>query len=96
VRKRALYLENNASSGGTTIMKAMIKDTADAIADLTSPTLADATTGHALDACKTVKLLLENSLPFATQKPSVTMSQVRTWLEIARTDLLPGNPQNAF
>jgi hypothetical protein len=77
-------------------MKVMIADAQDAIDDLTSPNLTAKASTDALDALRTVKLLLQNGLPFATQKPAELMTQVRAWLEIARGDLLPGNPQNDF
>jgi hypothetical protein len=40
--------------------------------------------------------ILENSLPFADNQPTTPMIQVQTWLGIARQDLLPGNPNDAF
>jgi hypothetical protein len=96
IRKRAQYLGGHTTSGGTTIVNVMIADSQDAIEDLDTPALTGQATADALQAMRTVKLLLENSLPFATQKPAVPMSQVQSWLQIARNDLLPGNPQNDF
>jgi hypothetical protein len=96
IRKRAIYLQNNATQGGTTIMNVMIKDTQDAINDLTTPNLSGSATANALQALTTLKLLLQNSLPFANNQPSTPMIQVQDWLQIARQDLLPTNPNNAF
>jgi hypothetical protein len=96
IRKRAQHLASHTTSGGTAIMKVMIADSQDAIQDLDSPNLPGKASADALQAMRTVKQLLENGLPFATQKPAVLMTQVQTWLELARTDLIPGNPQNDF
>ena len=96
VRKRVQYLGNNATPGGTEIMNIAIKDTQDAISDLTSPTLTGTATTNALQALRTVKLSLQNSLPFANSQPSVPMSQVVTWLSIAEGDLITANPLNDF
>jgi hypothetical protein len=96
IRKRARYLGSHTTSGGTTIRKVMIADTQDAIDDLGAPALTGKASADAREALFTVKQLLKNGLPFATQKPATLMTQIQTWLEIARTDLLPGNPQNDF
>jgi hypothetical protein len=96
IRKRAQHLGSHTTSGGTVIMKVMIADSQDAIDDLASPNLTGKASADALAAMHTVKKLLQNGLPFATQKPSVLMTQVQTWLEVARTDLVPGNPQDDF
>jgi hypothetical protein len=96
VRKRAQFLSNNATPGGTTIMNVMIADTQDAIDVLTVSTLSSTATASALQALVTVKQHLQNSLPFANDKPTVPMSQAITWLGIAKTNLLPTNPLNDF
>jgi cytochrome c peroxidase len=96
VRKRVQFLASNATPGGTTIMNVAIKDAGDAIADLQAPALSGQATANALQALRTVKLLLQNSLPFANNQPTVPMSQAVTWLAIAENALLPGNPNHAF
>ncbi len=96
IRKRAIYLQNNATQGGTTIMNAMIKDTQDAINDLTTPDLSGSATANALQALTTLKLLLQNSMPFANSEPTTPMIQAEAWLQIARQDLLPTNLNNVF
>jgi hypothetical protein len=96
VRKRVQFLASNATPGGTTIMNVAIKDTGDAIADLQAPALSGQATANALQALRTVKLFLQDSLPFANNQPTVPMNQVVTWLDIAERALVPGNPNNAF
>jgi len=96
VRKRVLYLLNNATPGGTTIMNVAIKDVQDAIDDLDAPALRAPATVNALQALRTVKLLLQNTLPFANDQPVTSMIQASTWLSIAQRDLLPGNPNDDF
>jgi hypothetical protein len=96
VLKRATYLQNNATAGGTTILNLAIKDTQDAINDLTTPTLSSTATANAIVALKTVLLTLQNSAPFANNMPPAPMSQVATWLTIAKNDLLTSNPNNDF
>jgi len=96
VRKSVQYLGSNATPGGTQIMNIAIDNTQDAINDLTSPTLAGAATANALQALRTVKLSLQNSLPFANNMPTVPMSQVVTWLGIAENDLITQNPLHDF
>jgi hypothetical protein len=96
VRKRAKYLSNNATPGGTTIMNVMIRDTQDAIDDLSVSQLGGSATAGALQALVTLKLHLQNSLPFADNQPSVPMSQAITWLGIAESNLIPQNPLNDF
>jgi cytochrome c peroxidase len=96
IRKRVQYLANNATPGGTQIMTIAIKESQDAITDLTSPTLTGVATANALQALRTVKLSLQNSLPFANSAASVPMSQVVTWLGIAESDLITANPLNDF
>lgn len=96
VRKRVAYLRDNATQGGATIMRIAIEDTRDAIDALTSPTLGGSATASALHALQTARQSLEMSLPFANDQPSVPMSQVLTWLEVARGNLIPGNPLGEF
>jgi len=69
---------------------------ADAIADLTSPTLNAAATANAVTALRVVAATLANSVPFANQAPQSPMIQAAAWLDIAKNDLIPGNPNNAF
>ena len=96
VRKSVQYLANNATPGGTQIMTIAIKECQDAIVDLSSPTLVGAATVNALQALRTVKQSLENSLPFANSAPAVPMSQVLTWLNIAENNLITANPLHDF
>ncbi len=96
VRKRATYLENNATQGGTTIMNQAITDTQNAINVLTAPSLTSSATANAITALKTVELTFQNSLPFANSQPTTPMIQVVTWLGIAENDLLTGNPNGDF
>jgi hypothetical protein len=96
VRRRAVYLQTHATTGGTAIMNLAIKDTQDALDDLGAPALAGAATQDARIALLNVKAILENTLPFANQQPSTEMIQVLTWLGLARGDLLTGNPDNEF
>ena len=96
VRKSVQYLANNATPGGTQIMTVAIAECQDAIDDLTTPTLTGTATVNALQALRTVKLSLQNSLPFANNAPSVPMSQVATWLGIAENNLITANPLNDF
>lgn len=96
VRKSMTYLASNATPGGTQIMTIAIKECGDAIASLTSPTLTGSATANALQALRTVKQSLENSLPFANSAPAVPMSQALTWLDIAQRALITQNPLNDF
>jgi hypothetical protein len=96
VRKRVLFLENNATPGGTTIMNVAIRDVHDAITDLEVPALSAPATANALQALKTLELFLQNSLPFANNQPTTPMIQAGAWLDIAEHALIPGNPNNAF
>jgi hypothetical protein len=96
VRKRVQYLAANATPGGTTIMNIAIKDTQDAIDDLRSPTLTGSATANALQALTTIKLMLQNSLPFADNQPTVVMNQTVTWLAIAENALITSNPLHDF
>jgi cytochrome c peroxidase len=96
VRKRVQFLAGNATPGGTTILNIAIKDTQDAIDDLRSPTLPGKATTDALQALVTIKLLLQNSLPFANSQPTVVMNQAVTWLAIAEGNLITSNPLNDF
>jgi cytochrome c peroxidase len=96
VRKRVQFLAANATPGGTTIMNVAIVDTQDAITALGSPTLSGPATANALQALRTVKQSLQNSLPFANSKPTVPMNQVVTWLDIAKNTLITQNPLNDF
>jgi hypothetical protein len=96
VRKRAIYLQNNATQGGTTIMQLAIKDTQDAITDLNISNLNGTATSHAVIALINVKAIFQNTLPFANQEPSTEMIQVLTWLGLAKNDLLATNPNNDF
>ncbi len=96
IRRRVIYLRDNATPGGTTIMNIAIKDAQDAISDLTSPTLPGSATANALQAMQTVKLSLQNSLPFANNQPTTPMIQVLAWLDIAKNDLITSNPLNDF
>jgi hypothetical protein len=96
VRKRVSYLEANATAGGATILDVAIRDTQDAIDDLSAPALSSQATANAVTALKTVKLTLQNSLPFASNEPPAPMIQAITWLGIAETDLLTSNPNNDF
>jgi hypothetical protein len=94
VRKRVLYLEANATEGGTTIMTQAIADAQSAVRVLTAPELNGTSTLDAINALKTVALSLQDSLPYANNQPSVPMSQVATWLTIAKMDLLPASQPN--
>lgn len=96
VRKSVQYLANNATPGGTQIMTIAIKECQDAIDDLTTPTLSGPATVNALQALRTVKQSLQNSLPFANSAPAVPMSQVLTWLDVAKNALITANPLNDF
>jgi hypothetical protein len=96
VRKRVLYLQQNATAGGATIMSIAIKDVKDAIADLEAPALSAPATANALQALRTVQQLLQNSLPFANNQPTTPMMQAAQWLQIAENALIPGNPNNEF
>jgi hypothetical protein len=96
IRKRAVYLENNATQGGTTIMNQAITDAQNAIDVLTAPELTGTATTNAISALKTIKLSLQNSLPFADNQPTTPMIQVVAWLGIAENDLLTSNPNNDF
>ncbi|HEX9298287.1 MAG TPA: hypothetical protein VF881_20750, partial [Polyangiaceae bacterium] len=96
IRRRVTYLRDNATPGGTTIMNVAIKDAQDAISDLTTTTLTGTATANALQALRTVKLSLENSLPFANNQPTTPMIQVLAWLDIAKNNLIASNPLNDF
>jgi hypothetical protein len=96
IRQRVLYLGSNATAGGTTIMNIAIRDAQDAIDDLTAPSMTSQSTANALLALRTVKQSLQVSLPFANDMPSTSMSQVATWLQIAKADLITNNPNNDF
>jgi cytochrome c peroxidase len=96
VRKRVLYLLNNSTPGGTTIAKVALADVQDAIDDLSVPTLQAPATVEAIRALRVVKLLIENSMPFINNQPVSPMIQASTWLDIAKRDLAPGNPNNDF
>lgn len=96
IRKRVLYLGNNATPGGTAILSVAIEDTQDAIDDLTAPALSGTATANALQALRTLKLLFTNSLPFANQGSTTVMLQAAAWLDIAEHNLLTGNPNADF
>jgi len=96
IRTRVLYLGGNATAGGTTIMNVAIRDAQDAIDDLTAPSMTSQSTANALLALRTVKQSLQVSLPFANNMPSTSMTQVATWLQIAKADLITNNPNNDF
>lgn len=96
VRRRVTYLASNATGGGTTIMNVAIRDTQDAIDDLSAPSLTAPATVNALSALRTVKQSLQLSLPFANNQPTVPMNQVVTWLQIAENDLVTSNPNQDF
>jgi hypothetical protein len=96
VRKRALYLQSNATQGGTTIMNQAIADTQSAINVLTAPELNGVATANGISALKTVLLSLQNSLPFANNEPTVPMMQIVAWLQVAENDLLTSNPNSDF
>ena len=96
IRQRVLYLGGNATAGGTTIMNIAIRDAQDAIDDLTAPSMTSQSTANALLALRTVKQSLQVSLPFANDMPSTSMTQVATWLQIAKADLITNNPNNDF
>jgi hypothetical protein len=96
VRQRVNYLGNNATAGGTTIMNVAIRDTQDAISDLTVASLSAPATVNALSALRTVKQSLQVSLPFANSQPTVPMTQVAVWLNIAENDLITSNPNKDF
>jgi hypothetical protein len=96
VRKRALYLQSNATEGGTTIFAQAIADTQSAIDVLTAPELNGVATINAISALKTVLLSWQNSLPFANNEPTVPMMQIVAWLQVAEDDLLTSNPNGDF
>jgi hypothetical protein len=96
VRKRVAFLGNNATPGGAHILAVAQRDVADAIADLSVPSLSSPATANALVALRTVALILQNSEPYADQQPLTPMLQALTWLDIAKRDLVPGNPNNDF
>jgi hypothetical protein len=96
IRQRVLYLGSNATAGGTTIMNLAIRDAQDAIDDLSAPSMTSQSTANAIFALRTVKQSLQVSLPFANDMPSTPMTQVATWLQIAKTDLITNNPNNDF
>jgi hypothetical protein len=96
IRRRVTFLRDNATQGGTTIMNIAIKDSQDAIDDLVSPTMRGTATANAINAMKTVKLSLQNSLPFANNQPSTPMIQVLEWLRIAEAALITANPLGDF
>jgi hypothetical protein len=96
VRRRVSYLGANATQGGTDILNVAIRDTEDAIDDLSVPALSAPATINALAALRTVKQSLQLSLPYANSQPTVPMSQAATWLGIAESDLVAANPNNDF
>ena len=96
VRKRVAYLASHATPGGTRILRVALADVEDAIRDLDAPALKAPATAGALVALRTVELTLQNSLPFAAEAPEAPLVQALTWLDIARRDLVPGNPNNDF
>jgi hypothetical protein len=96
VRNRAVYLQNNATAGGTTIFNVAIRDTQDAIDDLSVANLNGAATANAIKDLKSVKQIFENALPFANSKPATEMTQVLTFLSLAKGQLLTADPNNDF
>ena len=96
VRKRVAYLANHATPGGARILDVAIADTRDAIRDLSVPSLHAPATADALVALRTVELTLENTLPFAGAPPEAPLVQALTWLDLARRDLIPENPNGDF
>jgi hypothetical protein len=96
VRKRAQYLANNATPGGLTILKLAINDTDDAIRDLSAPNLSASATGTALIALRAAKEIFQDASPNATRRPTDAMNEALAQLDIAKTVLLPGNPNNDF
>jgi cytochrome c peroxidase len=96
VRKRVAFLASHATPGGARIMQVAIADTKDAIRDLSVPSLHAPATANAVVALRTVELTLENTLPFADAPPEAPLIQALTWLEEARRDLVPTNPNADF
>jgi cytochrome c peroxidase len=96
VRKRVAFLAGHASPGGARILRVAIADTEDAIRDLSVPALQAPATADALVALRTVELTLENTLPFASEPPPAPLIQALTWLDLARRDLVPTNPNADF
>jgi len=96
VRKRVAYLASHATSGGTRILRVALADVADALRDLDAPALHSTATANARVALRTVELTLQNTLPFAAAPPEAPLVQALTWLDLARRDLIPGNPNGDF
>jgi hypothetical protein len=101
VRKRSQYVQNNRSTGNTTIINLAVKDTQDAISDLSSPNLGGATSGSptnkAIQALQTVKQALQTAAAVPDdQRPFGYMTTPLTYLDIAKQDLVTSNPNNEF
>jgi cytochrome c peroxidase len=101
VRKRCQHVQNVRSAGNTTIINLAIRDTQDAINVLTTPNLAGATQGsatnQALSALATVKQALQTAAVVPDdQRPFGYMTTPLAYLDVAKSKLLPGNPNNEF
>jgi cytochrome c peroxidase len=96
VRKRAAYLENNATTGGSTILKVALRDIQDAIDDLSVPALSAPATVRALNELQLVKQALLNSRSSANDRPASHMGHAIAHLATAKSDLLSANPNNDF
>jgi cytochrome c peroxidase len=101
VRKRCQYVQNNRSTGNTTIINLAIKDTQDAINVLTTPNLGGATQGSptngALNALATVKQALQTAAAVPDdQRPFGYMTTPLAYLDVAKNKLLTANPNNDF
>jgi hypothetical protein len=96
VRKRVEYLRDNETEGGDVILRVSLRDTDDAIADLSAPRLSGAATADALAALGRARGILESARERAEERPSRKMTAALAELEAAKTALLTGNPNDAF
>ena len=91
-RKRALFVQNNRSSGNSAILRVAINDLQDAIDDL-EPKALDPGAVHAL---RTARLTLQTALANNDSARPHFIAHALVWLSIAREDLFTANPLNEF
>jgi hypothetical protein len=73
-----------------------LRDTQDAIDDLSVPALSAPATLAALHELQLVKAALQNALPPAKSRPSTHMAHAIAHLGAAKNDLLTANPNHDF
>ena len=92
IKKRVLFVRNNRTTGNTAILGFAIRDTQDALDDLTQKNL-NAAVQHDL---QTIKLTLSTAEATADANRPAIMDNAIVWIDLARSDLLSANPNSDF